>query len=90
VNGPTTGFGTLRMNGGAVVVSSRVGVEAASLDERRTHMVKIAMKETFLGGCELDVKLSAEDAAQFASVLYALAKEAMLKNEQEAAERAAA
>jgi hypothetical protein len=78
------------MNGGAAVVSSQVGVEASALDERHSHMVRISMKETFLGGCELDVKLSAEDAAQFASKLYALAKEAMNKNEREAAQPAAA
>jgi hypothetical protein len=42
------------------------------------------MRESFLGGCELDVNLSAEEAANFASTLFALAKQAMIQNEPQA------
>jgi hypothetical protein len=55
-------------------------------------MVRLVMRESFLGGCELDVNLSAEEAANFASTLYALAKQAMIQNEPkvDAAETVAA
>jgi hypothetical protein len=68
------------MNGGAV---ARGTVSAAAIPaaERDRHLVRLVMRESFLGGCELDVSLSAEEAANFASTLYALAKQAMIQNE---------
>jgi hypothetical protein len=91
VNNPTTGYGTLRMNGGAVARGT-VSAAAVAAEDRDRHMVRLVMRESFLGGCELDVNLSAEEAANFASTLYALAKQAMIQNEpaSSAAQTAAA
>lgn len=82
VNLPTSGHGTLRMNGGAVA-RGIVSAGAHAANELDHHMVSLVMKESFLGGCELEVKLSAEDAASLASTIYHLAKQAMIKNESE-------
>jgi hypothetical protein len=71
------------MNGGAVARGT-VSAAAAPAAERDRHMVRLVMRESFLGGCELDVKLSPEEAANFASTLYALAKQAMIQNEPKA------
>lgn len=69
------------MNGGAVA-RGVVGAEAHPTKERDRHMVRIVMREAFLGGCELEVKLTAEEAANFASTIYALAKQAMVQNDR--------
>lgn len=86
-----TGDGILRMNGGAVA-RGQITAETRPMVECDMHMVRVLMRESFLGGCELDVKLSPEDAAQFASAIYALAKQAMIENERlaDAAESMAA
>lgn len=81
VNGLVTGYGTLRMNGGTVA-RGRVGADAHAATDREAHVVKLVMKESFLGGCELELKLSPEEAADFASAVYKLAKQAMLENER--------
>lgn len=81
VNAHKTGDGVLRMNGGAVA-RGQITAETRPVVERDVHMVRVLMRESFLGGCELDVKLSPEDAAHFASAIYALAKQAMIENER--------
>jgi hypothetical protein len=49
--------------------------------------VRIVMIERTPGGAELEVKLSAEDAAHFASRIYALARTAIIQNERKATEQ---
>jgi hypothetical protein len=71
------------MNGGAVARGT-VSAAAAAAADRGCHTVRLVMRESFLGGCELDVNLSAEEAANFASTLFALAKQAMIQNESQA------
>jgi hypothetical protein len=71
------------MNGGAVARGT-VSAAAIAAADRDRHTVRLVMRESFLGGCELDVNLSAEEAANFASTLYALAKQAMIQNETQA------
>ena len=68
------------MNGGAVATGT-VSADARLVFERETHMVRLVMRESFLGGCELELKLSPEEAANFASTLYAEAKQALSQNE---------
>lgn len=78
------GHGSLRMNGGTVARGT-VTAEAHAVRERDAPMVRMIMRESFLGGCELELKLSPEDAAHFASSIYALAKRAMIENDRRAA-----
>jgi hypothetical protein len=85
VSTPTSGYGTLRMNGGAVATGT-VSADARLVLERDTHMVRLVMRESFLGGCELELKLSPEEAANFASTLYAQAKQALRQNESQPVE----
>jgi hypothetical protein len=82
VSTPTSGYGTLRMNGGAVATGT-VSADARLVLEHDTHMVRLVMRESFLGGCELELKLSPEEAANFASTLYAQAKQALIQNESQ-------
>jgi hypothetical protein len=70
------------MNGGAVATGT-VSADARLVLERETHMVRLVMRESFLGGCELELKLSPEEAANFASTLYAQAKQALLENDSQ-------
>jgi uncharacterized membrane protein len=69
------------MNGGAVM-NGAIAADVRPAEAQRRHMVRIAMRENFMAGCELEVNLSAEDAAFFASTIFALAK-AALKNNKE-------
>jgi hypothetical protein len=68
------------MNGGAVATGT-VSAEARMVCERNTHLVRLLMRESFLGGCELELKLTPEEAANFASTLYAQAKQALIQND---------
>ena len=79
---PTSGYGTLRMNGGAVATGP-ISADARIVLERETHLVRLVMRESFLGGCELELKLSPEEAANFASSLHAQAKQALSQNESQ-------
>jgi hypothetical protein len=76
------------MNGGAVATGT-VSADARLVLERDTHLVRLLMRESFLGGCELELKLSPEEAANFASALYAQAKQALIQNDQLPANQAA-
>ena len=83
MNTPTSGYGTLRMNGGAVARGT-VSAEANVVQEREKYGVRLKVRESFLGGCQLEMMLSPEDAASFANLLYALAGEAMNLNDARA------
>jgi hypothetical protein len=80
VNSSTSGHGILRMNGGAVATGT-VSAEARMVREREKHLVRLLMRESFLGGCELELKLTPEEAANFASTLYAQARLALIQND---------
>ena len=79
----TNGHGTLRQSG-ALTELCMMDTAAYAVRDSDSQMVRIVMIEKCPGGAELDVKLSAEDAAHFASAIYALARSAIIQNEREA------
>jgi hypothetical protein len=72
------------MNGGAVM-NGTIAADVRPAEAQHRHTVRIAMRESFMAGCELEVNLSAEDAAFFASTIFALAKAALKNNKEIAA-----
>jgi hypothetical protein len=79
----TNGLGTLRRQGDITELNM---LDTAVYAVREGGTVRIVVIEKGPGGAELEVKLSAQDAAQFASTIYALARTAIIRNEREAAE----
>jgi hypothetical protein len=85
----TNGHGSLSVNGD-VIELRMMGATACAVQERGTHMVRIVINSRMPGSPEIEVRLSAEDAATFASKVYGLARSAIIMNEREAAEVSAA
>jgi hypothetical protein len=81
----TNGHGMLSVNGD-VMELRMMGATACAVQEKGTHMVRIVITGRIPGSPALEVKLSAEDAATFASKIYGLARSAIIMNEREAAE----
>ena len=84
-----SGSGTLRLNGGTEVVSSCMGATVCAVEGWHQHEVKIVVTDSRPEGCTMEIQVSAEDAAHFASAIYGLAKTAMIKadhDEDEAVE----
>jgi glycine/D-amino acid oxidase-like deaminating enzyme len=79
----TKGLGTLRRQGDITELNM---LDTAVYAVREGGTVRIVVIEKGPGGAELEVRLSAQDAAQFASAIYALARTAIIRNEREAAE----
>lgn len=80
----TNGHGTLRRNGG-VTELRMLGATACAVQEQGTALVRMVMIEKLPGGCKMELKLTAEDAARFASTIYELARTAIIRNERDAA-----
>lgn len=78
-----TGPGTVRLSGATAAVESQMTVTACPVDAWHHHVVRIAVSDSRPGGGELDVVLSPEDAAHFASAIYSLAKVAVIKADHE-------
>ncbi len=83
----TNGLGTLRRQGDITDLNP-LDTAVYAVRESATNTVRIVVIEKGLGGAELEVSLSPQDAAQFASTIYALARTAIIKNERAAAEAA--
>jgi hypothetical protein len=84
----TNGHGTLRTCGGVTELRMLDSVVCAVKDGGE-QTVRIVVMEKTPGGAELEVKLSAEDAAHFASTIYALARTAIIQNQRAASEQGA-
>jgi hypothetical protein len=85
----TNGLGTLRRPGD-FTESNVMDTAVYAVRESDTNTVRVVVIEKGPGGAELEVRLSAHDAAQFASTIYALARTAIIRNERAAAEAARA
>jgi hypothetical protein len=70
---PIHGHRSLRLQGGISEVPA-LGQSACAAHEPETHMVRILLPGRGQDGAELEVKLTPEDAAHFASSIYAMAK----------------
>ncbi len=75
----------MRLNDGLEIVSTYMGATVCAVDGWHQHDVKIVVADNRPGGCTMDIQLSAEDAANFASAIYSLAKMAMIKTDRDAA-----
>jgi hypothetical protein len=80
----TNGHGSLSVNGD-VIELRMMGATACAVQERGAHMVRIVINSRMPGSPEIEVRLSAEDAATFASKVYGLARSAIIMNERESA-----
>jgi hypothetical protein len=83
----TIGLGALHRQGDITDLNV---MDTAVYAVREGGMVRIVVLEKGPGGAELEVTLSAQDAAQFASNIYALARTAIIRNERAAAEASGA
>jgi hypothetical protein len=81
------GLGLLHLQGDII---EHKKPETAVYAVRENGTVRIVVIEKCPGGAELEVTLSAQDAAQFASNIYALARTAIIRNERAAAEASCA
>ena len=80
----TNGHGTLRRSGDftQLRMMDTVTFEVQGGDGQT---IRIVMIERTPGGAELEVKLSPQDAADFASRIYAVARKAIIQNDRKAA-----
>jgi hypothetical protein len=85
----TNGHGILSVNGD-IMELRMMGATACAMEDKGTHMVRIVIMGKIPGSPQLEVKLSAEDAATFASKIYGLARSAIIMNERETADTSAA
>src|SRR5438046_1875593 len=81
----TNGLGTLRGQGDTTELNM-LDTAVYAMRESDTNTVRIVVIEKGPNGVELEVRLSAQDAAQFASTVYALARTAIIRNERAVAE----
>jgi hypothetical protein len=83
----TNALGTLHRQGDIAQLSMR---DTAVYAVREGGTVRVVVIEKGPGGAELEVSLSAQDAAQLASNIYALARTAIIRNDRAAAEASCA
>jgi hypothetical protein len=79
----TNGLGTLRRQGDITQLNM---LDTAVYAVREGGTVRVVVIEKGPGGAELEVTLSAQDAAHFASAIYAQARTAIIRNERAAAD----
>jgi hypothetical protein len=83
MNTISKGLGTVCLHRGIDLTSSVLNVAAYPLDDGVSHTVRLVTTDPQPGGCQVDVILSAEAAANLASAIYTLSRSAIMKRGHE-------